>query len=767
VDAYTKILAAADGTGGNGVLPGAGDYAAIGVTGVDAGAETSLLGSVIDKKVSSAVDTVAEMQALANAVQAVMDGANGTAGVPTKAQLELLGMTGVTDANLALIQEAIKNAGSNGADSLAKLQGLTDGVNTATTAALAKIRDAAQNNSAAGSNPSISDYTAAQVSGVNASNLAAINDVLNSGAVNGNAADTTAEIQAIVDAYGKILAAADGTGGNGVLPGAGDYAAIGVTGVDAGAETSLLGSVIDGKASSAVDTVAEMQALANAVQAIMDGANGTAGSPTKAQLELLGMTGVTDANLALIQEAIRNAGASGADSLAKLQGLTDGVNTATTAALAKIRDAAQNNNATGSNPSIADYTTALVSGVNASNLASINDVLNSGAVNENAADTTAEIQAIVDAYTKILAAADGTGGNGVLPGAGDYAAIGVTGVDAGAETSLLGSVIDGKASSAVDTVAEMQALANAVQAVMDGANGTAGMPTKAQLELLGMTGVTDANLAAIQKAIADTINDGSGVDSLVKLQAVVSSGASQGLDRITAYATSGGTTAAPTEYDYQLAGVSGVTASNLAGLNAVIRTKTASQVDTASEIQAFVLVAMPDLIAFPSNGAAATQISILKSTLTGNDMLGGGTLSFGSTVVPTNGYLAAVRGNYVMVTRSNGLTSGPIFSYTITVGGQSSAAVVSFSPATNPVVGISSGDVAILSMQQDANLPGMFKIIFAGVPGGNYQVQKTSDLGNWSNATSAIANSNGYFQYIDSAATNNRSFYRSYRIPNP
>jgi hypothetical protein len=239
------------------------------------------------------------------------------------------------------------------------------------------------------------------------------------------------------------------------------------------------------------------------------------------------------------------------------------------------------------------------------------------------------------------------------------------------------------------------------------------------------------------------------------------------LDRITAYATSGGTTVAPTEYDYQLAGVSGVTASNLAGLNAVIRTKTALQVDTASEIQAFVLIAMPDLIALPSNGAAATQISIAKSALTGNDTLGGGTPSFGSTVVPSNGYLAAVRGNNVMVTRSSGLTSGPIFSYTITVGGQSSTAVVSFSPATNPVVGISLGDVAILSMQQDANLPGMFKIIFAGVPGANYQVQKTSDLVNWSNATSAIANSNGYFQFIDPAATNNRSFYRSYRIPNP
>jgi len=88
-----------------------------------------------------------------------------------------------------------------------------------------------------------------------------------------------------------------------------------------------------------------------------------------------------------------------------------------------------------------------------------------------------------------------------------------------------------------------------------------------------------------------------------------------------------------------------------------------------------------------------------------------------------------------------------------------------FSPATTPVLGVTSGNIGIVSMEQNINLPGLFKIIFAGEPGGNYQVQKTSDLVNWSNATSATANSNGYFQFIDFAATNNKSFYRSYQIP--
>jgi 1-phosphatidylinositol phosphodiesterase len=88
-----------------------------------------------------------------------------------------------------------------------------------------------------------------------------------------------------------------------------------------------------------------------------------------------------------------------------------------------------------------------------------------------------------------------------------------------------------------------------------------------------------------------------------------------------------------------------------------------------------------------------------------------------------------------------------------------------FSPATTPVLGVTSGNIGIVSMEQNVNLPGVFKIIFAGEPGGNYQVQKTSDLVNWSDATSATANSNGYFQFIDFAATNNKSFYRSYQIP--
>ena len=335
-------------TDGSSTAPSAADYT---TAGANLGAITgnangmALLNEIVANKNASEVDSVAELDALATLVNQILTIAAGGTANPALAASDFsgIGISGVTADNLAVVLAAIAATADDGSgiNTLAKFQSLVNGAVSGFNNALSKI----QNYEGSNSVPLLTDYGATGVTGVDNSNLGAINSAV--AVLPVSATDSRAEVQAIVDAYGKILAAADGTGGNGVLPGAGDYAAIGVTEVDAGAETSLLGSVIDKKVSSAVDTVAEMQALANAVQAIMDGANGTAGVPTKAQLELLGMTGVTDANLALIQEAIKNAGANGADSLAKLQGLTDGVNTATTAALAKIRDAAQNNSATG------------------------------------------------------------------------------------------------------------------------------------------------------------------------------------------------------------------------------------------------------------------------------------------------------------------------------------------------------------------------------------------------------------------------------------
>jgi hypothetical protein len=90
---------------------------------------------------------------------------------------------------------------------------------------------------------------------------------------------------------------------------------------------------------------------------------------------------------------------------------------------------------------------------------------------------------------------------------------------------LLGDALDITQTSDANTVAKLQVLADAVHAVMqtaalDTTAGATTLVTKAQLQLLGVTGVTDANLARVIDALVGTANDGSAVNTLATLQAV-------------------------------------------------------------------------------------------------------------------------------------------------------------------------------------------------------------------------------------------------------
>jgi hypothetical protein len=233
-------------------------------------------------------------------------------------------------------------------------------------------------------------------------------------------------------------------------------------------------------------------------------------------------------------------------------------------ALAAIEAAAQSNNATATTPSLAQYDALGVTGVTTQNLASVNDALNDADITGVQANTAAKVQAIVDGFNAILTNADGTANNASNPTQTNYAAIGVSGVDTAQEVSLLGDVIDGKAPGDVDRVSKVQTLADAVQAVMNGNpseaqlaalgitgvtsanlssvqaalavavdatelnsltglqtvvtaaitalaaieaaaqgnNATATTPSAAQYDALGVTGVTEDNLAAVQAALA-------------------------------------------------------------------------------------------------------------------------------------------------------------------------------------------------------------------------------------------------------------------------
>ena len=221
------------------------------------------------------------------------------------------GITGVTNNNLAVVNAQVLAQSVGAADTCPEVQALVTTVVAAFTASLNAIATYAETGVTA---PAVSDYTQVGVVGVTAGNLAAINSAINAQAgadsIVGNAndrdgADTAAEVQTIVSAYNAILQAADGVDNtaNSANPTTAQYASVGVTGVSTAAHVSLLGDTIDTQASAAVDTVAKVQALADAALAVLTGAaNGTA--PTLAQLQLLGLGDVSANNIASVQAAI-------------------------------------------------------------------------------------------------------------------------------------------------------------------------------------------------------------------------------------------------------------------------------------------------------------------------------------------------------------------------------------------------------------------------------------------------------------------------------
>ena len=542
VDAYQAIVQSADGVANNdSANPTQAQYATLGVNGVDTAQETSLLGDVLDTANrngiatdATSVNTVAKLQALADAVQAVMDAAAGSTTL-TKPQLDLLGITGVTTDNLVAVIAAINNTNDQGSgvSTLADLQTVVTNAVGAASNALAVIQAYALANS--GTAPTAQNYLDAGVTGVDGSsngNLAAINSALASTDIVDTSVDTRAKIQTLVNAYNKILAEANGTTADatpGSDPLVSDYAAIGAQIGAASTDAdnlALLNNIISLKLPSDVNAVAqinELARIANLVQAI---AADQTPSPSLSANDLLsiGVQGVTADNLDAIVRAIaaKNNNGTDTDSLSELQTIADTV----VNAVGVISDYADLN--TGTAPTVQTYLDAGVTGVSTGaggNLASINSALASLAVVGTSANTPAKIQTLVDAYVAILASADGTDNNATAPSKAQYAAVGVTGIQSTSEVSLMGDALDITQTTDANTVAKLQVLADAVHAVMqtaalDTTAGATALVTKAQLQLLGVTGVTDANLARVIKALVGTANDGSAVNTLATLQAV-------------------------------------------------------------------------------------------------------------------------------------------------------------------------------------------------------------------------------------------------------
>jgi hypothetical protein len=580
-------LYGANGADDDGMRAAASQYGAGGITDIDTAAKASLINDVIDTLATTAVDTQAEIIALAVIVKSIFATAAGETVVPalTPQDLAALGITGVDTDNIAAVIAAIAGTADNGSgiDSLSELGTLVDATLAASRASLAII------SSYSGSNtiPSESDFSTISVTGVSAANISAINSVI--APMVSSATDSRAEVQAIVDTYVAILNGADGTVNSGLTLTSAQYQNIGLADIANTAQANLFSSIIDSSTTSEVDTYAELQTLANIVARLGVTAAGGSASPalTPAELALIGITGVTASNLSSVLAAIAatDDNGSGIDSLAKLQ---SAVNTG----IANARGASQAiiSSYSGSNttPALADFENIGVTGVSSANITAINTFI--AVMPAGDTDAQSEVQALVDAYAKVLASANGVADSGASLSAAEFAVLGLSTVDTAGEVGLLNELIDHQASSAVDSYNELEALASRVTRLMGEASGVAASPalTASDFSALGITGVTAENLAEVLAVIRASADDGSAIDTLSELKTLVTAAVvlsrQNALDIISKYDGTSATTT-PTLANYANAEVSGASASNLTSLNSAFAEIAETDSDTTSSIQ--------------------------------------------------------------------------------------------------------------------------------------------------------------------------------------
>ncbi len=147
----------------------------------------------------SQVDTLTKVQALANKVIAlakIQDYADAGGVPPVLADYAAAAVTGVTADNLAAVNVRIYIADAMGTSSDSLIQSLANAGIAAYTAALLKIANYAKD--ATNPKPTLDDYVDAGVTGINATNLFAVNTKVD--AVDQSGADTKAKIQTLVNA---------------------------------------------------------------------------------------------------------------------------------------------------------------------------------------------------------------------------------------------------------------------------------------------------------------------------------------------------------------------------------------------------------------------------------------------------------------------------------------------------------------------------------------------------------------------------------------
>lgn len=552
--AFDKIRAFASRTP-NAATPTVSDYANAGIQGVDA----NNVAAVNSALTTTPLDMSARpnVQRVVDSFNRILGEANGSAADatpgadPTADDYQNLGvLLGSQQANsnaLALLNDVIKGLVSDSGDSVTELRAIVAVVNKVMTIAAGVTPASALTTD----DLLLMGFSQQQLDLVHAKdNLAAIVSAIGASSDNGSDVSSVAQLRTLMAAYDRILIEANGSTPDADVTGnptAADFAAIGSSIGEAAASASALTMLVDavgGLQRADVDTVAEINAIAatlDKVAALAARPSGeTATTLSAVELGRLGLSGFssTGANnqavADLLSVAVRDSEPADVDTLAELQRLVG---------LQVLRFWASDSavTKTAAPPTTEDYARIGVrrddvGGVavplSASDVATLNSFVDN--LTDANLDTLGEIQQLGAALFRVLNEANGTAADGntaINPAADDYVVLGVSGHAGSAADALhtsaarlLTDVVSTKTSTQVDTPAELNSLAAAVDHVMDVA---AGAPVAAltlnDLSLLGITGATTSNLTAVANSIQATADDGSAVDTLAELQALVSS----------------------------------------------------------------------------------------------------------------------------------------------------------------------------------------------------------------------------------------------------
>lgn len=518
------------------------------VAAINSALTTTPLDMSVLENIQSVVDSYARILGESNG-----SGPDATPGVdPSAEDFQNLGvLLGSQQGNanaLSLLNDAIKRLNSESCDTVTELRSIVTAVNKVMAIAAGVAPTAALTTD----DLLLMGLSQQQLDAVKAGdNLSAIVSAIGETSDDGAEVSSVAQLQTLMAAYNRILTEANGSTSDADVvsnPTAADFAAIkaniGQAGSSATALT-MLNDVVGGLQRADVDTVAEINALAAtldklAVIAARESGDTNAPTLTATELSKLGLSGFssTGANnqavADLLSTAIRDLEPSAVDTLAEVQALVS---------LQVLRVWARDTavTKTAATPTVEDYarigvqrfdTAGTEVVLSAADLVALNGFADNLA--DARIDSQSEVQQLAGALFRVLNEANGAGVDGnaaVNPTAADYVTLGVAGhagtaADAlhASAARLLTDVVSTKTSTQVDTPTELNTLAASVDRVMDvAAGGAVSALTLNDLSLLGITGATATNLTAIGNLIQASVDDGSAIDTLAELQALVSS----------------------------------------------------------------------------------------------------------------------------------------------------------------------------------------------------------------------------------------------------